>query len=163
MHILGIVDHGSRLAVHLGAMHRLAFKAAALALLTAMALYGKPKAIRSDNGSVFVSKRFRKLLRLLGIRHQISKPGCPWMNGRIERLFGTLKAQLNQLVVANAHSLQMLLADFRFWYNEVRTHQHLQGRTPREVWDGVDTEKPAKRIRFYSAWEGLLTGFYLRR
>jgi putative transposase len=163
MNIVGIVDHGARLAVCLQAVHRLAFKAAALALLSAIASYGKPKAIRTDNGSVFVSKRFRKLLRLLGIKHERIQPGCPWMNGRIERFFGTLKEKLNKLHVADSQSLQTLLADFRFWYNDVRTHQHLQGRTPREVWRSVASCVPAQRIRFYSAWGGLLTGFHLQR
>ncbi|MBI4691027.1 MAG: transposase [Nitrospirae bacterium] len=54
------------------------------------------------------------------------------------------------------------LAQFRFWYNHVRPHQHLNGRTPAEVWDGTDIfTKGYKQEYWFEAWDGLLTGFYL--
>jgi hypothetical protein len=30
------------------------------------------------------------------------------------------------------------LQEIRIWYNHERPHDHLQGRTPAEVWAGVD-------------------------
>ena len=44
--------------------------------------------------------RSRFLLLLSDIRHQRSELHCPWQNGRIERLFGTLKQRLEQWQVA---------------------------------------------------------------
>jgi transposase InsO family protein len=35
--------------------------------------------------------------------HCLSTPGCPWENGRIERLFGTLKNKLDQLPFLISH------------------------------------------------------------
>ena len=85
------------------------------------------------------------------------------MNGRIERLFGTLKERLNQLAVVDFDGLGMALAEFRVWYNHVRPHQHLGGRTPYEVWTGIDPyRRLPKEIRYVVGWDGLLTGFYFR-
>jgi putative transposase len=111
---------------------------------------------------VFTSWLFRFSLLLLGIRHQRTERHCPWQNGRIERLFGTLKKKLNQWQVANREQLNLSLHQFRFWYNHVRPHQYLEGRTPAEVWQGKDiyANKP-KREYWFEAWDGLLTGYYL--
>ncbi|NIP27488.1 MAG: DDE-type integrase/transposase/recombinase, partial [Phycisphaerae bacterium] len=65
-------------------------------LLDAIERYGKPKFLRTDNETVFTSRLFRFGLWLLGIKHQRTDKGCPWMNGRVERFFGTLKQKLSQ-------------------------------------------------------------------
>ena len=86
------------------------------------------------------------------------------MNGRVERFFGTLKEKLDGWSVDDREQLSLALGDFRAWYNHVRPHQHLHGRTPAEAWAGVDPYAAAPRsIRYFSAWDGLLTGFYMRR
>ena len=121
--------------------------------------YGKPEAIRTDNEAVFTSKLFRFGLWFLGIKHQRTDVGCPWQNGKVERFFGTLKEKLNQIDVLDFGHLNLHLNDFRFWYNHIRTHQNLDNRTPAEVWTGKGFKRKAK---FYSAWGGLLTGFYHR-
>ncbi|MFO8024659.1 integrase core domain-containing protein [Thiohalophilus sp.] len=99
----------------------------------------------------------------MGIKHQNTDNGCPWMNGRIERFFSTLKQKLELWEVDNLAQLNGALGQFRTWYNFVRPHQNLAERTPAEVWQGVDVyaNRP-RREYYYSAWNGLLTGYYLR-
>lgn len=83
-------------------------------------------------------------------------------NGRIERLFGTLKGKLDRWAVENLAELQTSLHHFRLWYNHVRPHQSLQGRTPAEVWAGTDVYQ--RRVRqpvWFEAWDGLLAGEYI--
>ncbi|MEN3931799.1 integrase core domain-containing protein [Microvirga sp. W0021] len=126
--------------------------------------YGKPKAVRTDNGSVFTSKLFQLVMSLSGIRHQRTEIGCPWQNGRIERLFGTLKQKLNLIDVATPEALNMALRQFQFWYNTIRPHQNLDGLTPHEAWHGINIyNQRSQPIIWFSAWEGLLTGFVHRR
>ncbi|MBI3398334.1 MAG: hypothetical protein HY026_03760 [Deltaproteobacteria bacterium] len=57
----------------------------------------------------------------------------------------------------------VLVGQFNFWYNHIRPHQNLDGRTPAEVWNGVDVFKTRPKKEFwFEAWDGLLKGIYLR-
>lgn len=161
---LGIIDFGSRVLLTISALPRKTSVRILITLLEAIERYGTPKVISTDNEATFNSTLFRAVLFLLGIRHRKTDPHCPWQNGRIERLFGTLKQRLDLISVDSAEALSELLRDFRVWYNFVRPHQHLHGRTPAETWNGVDPfiAAPKQRI-FFSAWDGLLAGYYLRR
>lgn len=132
-------------------------------LFIAIGRYGVPRLIRSDNASVFRSKMFRWGCRIAGVRQQFSLPGCPWMNGRIERVFGTLKQKLDLIEINTREALLHLLGDFTVWYNVVRPHQSLAGLTPDEAWHGNNPYINAPRsVHWFEAWDGLLKGYYLR-
>ena len=162
-HILGIVEHKSRQSLSLSALKDKASITILRFLLDAVEHYGKPKSLRTDNEPVFTSRLFKSGLWLIGIRHQLIDKGCPWQNGRIERFFGTLKEKLDQWQVNSPEQLNGALAQFRFWYNHVRPHQNLDGRTPVEVWNGTDVfSRRPKHEYWVEAWDGLLTGFYLK-
>jgi putative transposase len=162
--ILGIVDHGSRLAVGLRALADKSTVAILRALLDAIEQHGRPRAIRTDNEAIFTSPLFRFALAILGIRHQRTELHCPWMNGRVERFFGTLKQKLDGWAVDGREQLDLALGDFRTWYNHVRPHQHLGGRTPFEAWQAIDPRaEPPREARYFSAWDGMLTDYWLRR
>ncbi|MDH5644001.1 MAG: transposase [Gemmatimonadota bacterium] len=87
---------------------------------------------------MFVSRVFRVGLWLLGIRQQRTEPGCPWQNGRVERFIGTVKQELRQELLTDGQKLDRSLTDIRQSYNHDRPHDHLHGRTPAEVWAGID-------------------------
>jgi putative transposase len=168
--ILGIIDHGSRVAVLLLPISNMHCYTLAWHLLIAIGRFGKPDVIRTDNASILVSKRFRCLLRLLNIRHQRSNVGCPWQNGFIERLFGSLKQKLDQIYVQDFNQLNFVLHEFKNWYNQIRPHQGLDGRTPAEVraWltGRITTEQFEEQLTEsvtpFVAWDGLLTGYRIR-
>jgi hypothetical protein len=48
------------------------------------------------------------------------------MNGKVEIFFGTLNAKLDNWEVDSLEQLNVALVPFRFWYNHVRSHQHLE-------------------------------------
>jgi transposase InsO family protein len=136
--VLAILDHASRACLRL---QRLSDKSAWTVrhqLATVVRQYGFPTWLRTDNEAVFTSQCLCLALRLLGIRLQHSDPGCPWQNGRVERLIGTVKRMLLQYPIEDAASFDQALAHTRYVYNHLRPHQHLHGRTPAEVWAGVD-------------------------
>ncbi|WP_397380055.1 integrase core domain-containing protein [Pseudomonas sp.] len=161
--ILGLIDHGTRRLLTLAAAPNKSAWTLLGYLFLAIGRFGKPQAIRSDNERVFTGKVFRTALRLAGIRQQFSDLGCPWQNGRIERLFGTLKGKLDHWRVLDHEQLQRALGQFHFWYNAVRPHQNLNGRTPLEAWQGIDPYRQApKREKWFEAWDGLLQGYHLR-
>lgn len=151
---LAIVDHASRAGL---CVQRLTDKSAWTIwryLVTACRQYGCPNVLRTDNEAVFTSRALRFALHLLGIRLQHSEPGCPWQNGRVERLIGTVKWLLAQHPLDDAASLDRALAQTRYVYNHLRPHHHLQGRTPAEVWAGVNVFAPScKSRRWLRRWE----------
>ena len=162
--IFGLLDHGSRGLLTLVPLPDKGSWTLPGHLFLAIGKYGKPRSVRTDNEACFTSQVFCVVLALAGIRHQRSDPGHPWQNGRIERLFGTLKERLNHWEVAGFEALNVSLGEFRFFYNHVRPHQHLQGWTPAEVWARVDPYAgPVKQEYWFEAWDGLLQGYYLRR
>ena len=156
--------HASRAALSLEALPAKSSWTLILKLTEAIKRHGKPRSARTDNKAVFTSRVFRFALFLLGIGHERIDPGCPWQNGRGERFFGSLKERLDRLAVDSFEALNAALIEFRFFYNHVRTHQNLQGRTPAEAWAGVDPyADKVKGEYFFEAWDGLLKGYYLRR
>lgn len=161
--ILGMIDHGSRRILSLQVLRNKNAWTLLGYVFLAIGRFGRPRAIRTDNERVLTSRVFMTVLRFAGIRHQRTVPGCPWMNGRIERFFGTLKEQLNTIVPVNGVALQGMLTEFSSWYNRVRPHQHLTGATPEEAWQGIHPyiNSPRKTI-WFEAWEGRLTGFYMQ-
>lgn len=162
--LFGILDHGSRALLHLQTLRDKSSRTLIACISEGILTHGKPKIIRTDNESIFTSKQFRLCLKKLGIRHQLTDPGCPWQNGRIERLFGTLKQKLDQWQVASIAQLNCDLDTFRYWYNHIRPHQNLNGKTPAEAWSGINPyAKPAKQEQWFEAWGGLLMGYELKR
>lgn len=152
--ILGIVDHGSLRLLMLETLKRQNAWTLLGHLFLAIGKYGVPRALRSDNASVFRGKVFRWGCRVAGIRQQFTVPGCPWMNGRIERLFGTLKQKMDRIEVDTRDALAYLLYDFGIWYNAVRPHQNLGGFTPDEAWRGINPFRRApKSVRWFEAWD----------
>lgn len=161
--ILGIIDHGTRLTISLQPLRDLTTITILRVLINAIEQFGKPRVLRTDNAAQFHSPLFRFALAVLGILQRFSLPGCPWQNGRAEKLFGTLKERLNQLTVADFRALQFAMTEFRTWYNYLRPHNHLAGRTPFETWNKIDPYRcPPKEIHYVTAWDGLLTGYCLR-
>lgn len=163
--VLGIIDHGSRRVL---ALQRLPRKCALTVLgylMLTMARYGVPAVICSDNEAMFASKLWKCVFGYLGIRHRRSRPRCPWDNGVIERLFGTLKPLLRQTRITTQKCLQQVLHEFTDFYNHVRRHRTLGGRTPMEVWQGkslADVQALGHSGRWVQALDGLLVGFHWR-
>jgi len=159
--VFGLLDHGSRACLELCPVENKRAFTLLRQLLELFERFGTPKVLRTDNEPAVRSLLFRVVLRLLGIRHERSEPFAPWQNGRIERLFRTVKEVIRQREAATRVTTVTAtdLARIRAWYNHLRPHQHLDGRTPAEIWSG---KQPNQRglARWVSAWGGLLTGCY---
>ena len=161
--LVGILDHGSRVVTRLAvAVNRKSWTLLGH-LCLAIGQHGKPKRLRTDNEAIFTSFTFRASLWLARIGHQRIDTCVPWQNGRIERLFGTLKPLLRQLAIPGRAALQAALDEFRLFHNHVQPHRNLQGRTPAEAWNAksatsLRTDSPPA---FVHALSGLLVGFYV--
>ncbi|MCP3998942.1 MAG: transposase family protein [bacterium] len=156
--VLGLIDHGTRACLRLQQMRTKASIALIREIFDAIERFGKPKILRTDNEAVFTSLAFRGAV---AAGHQA--PAHPARGALAERshrafLRHSKKRLRRRGPLSNSAGLQGELDIFRFWYNHARTHQHLDGRTPAMAWNRQD--KPRKKARYFSAWEGVLTGFY---
>lgn len=133
--VLGIIDNGSRALLTLKYLQTKSTISIIRAILNAIELYGKPKIIKSDNELLFTSKLMKTVLYVLGIKQRTTDIASPWQNGKIERLFGTIKQSFKDIIFPTKNSLEIGLHEFRFFYNHIRLHQHLNYSTPSEVWE----------------------------
>ncbi|HEV7649568.1 MAG TPA: IS481 family transposase [Actinophytocola sp.] len=151
--ILDIIDDHSRLLT--GATARAVFKAGDIVadLHAAMARYGRPERLLTDNGAVFTG-HFRgrgwvaleRELVALGIAHSRAKPYHPQTCGKVERLHQTLKNWLaHQPAVATVTDLQAQLDTFADYYNHHRPHRGVGRRTPATAWHARPRVIPARQ------------------
>ncbi len=94
---------------------------------------GQTPVLRSDNGLVFQSRRFRRACRDYRLQQEFITPYTPEQNGLVERFFRSLKEEC-----AWQHNFRSF-AEARFeltqwidWYNTGRPRQALGYRSPRE-------------------------------
>ncbi len=110
---------------------------------------------------MFTCTLWRMTLAALAIAHRRGPPYQPWHNGRMERLWWTLKAPLRQMRLATSVALQAALDQFTEFYNTARPHQSLSGLTPDEAWHGrtmadVQHAHACADVQWVGALDGLL-------
>ena len=140
--ILNILDDHSRLLA--GSTTRAVFKAGDIVadLRTAMARYGRPERMLTDNGAVFTGLyrgrgwvALERELTALGIAHRHCRPYHPQTCGKVERLHQTLKNWLaRQDPATTTGGLQAQLDAFTAYYNTGRPHRAIGRRTPQAAW-----------------------------
>jgi transposase InsO family protein len=113
---------------------------------------GVPSMSLTNNGFVYTGRRrgfeasFEANLRALGTRTINSAPFHPQTCGKIERFWQTLKTWLRaRPAAATVDELNVLLAQFRSFYNHNRPHRALGGATPAEAFNATDKARPADR------------------
>jgi putative transposase len=92
---------------------------------------GPTPVIRSDNGLIFQSRRFRAACRDYRLRQEFVTPYTPEQNGLIERFFRSLKEECVWIQIFRSfrHAKAAIARWIRF-YNEERPHQSLQYQSP---------------------------------
>ena len=136
--VTGIDDH-SRFCVIASVVERATSRAVCLALAAALARFGVPEEILTDNGKQFTDRfgqrgevLFDKICRRNGITHRLTMPASPNQNGKVERFHGTFRPDF--LDTADAFtSLEAAQAAVDAWvvdYNTNRPHQALNEHLP---------------------------------
>jgi transposase InsO family protein len=143
--ITGVDDH-SRFCVIAAVVLRATGRAVCSAFLAAMAVYGIPEEVLTDNGKQFTGRfgkprpaevLFERICRKNGITQRLTRPRSPTTTGKIERLHQTLQEELLHVhprfeTIAEA---QAAVDAWRREYNQDRPHQSL------------DMDAPADRFR----------------
>lgn len=93
-------------------------------------LYGKPQALRIDNGPEFTSGWFQQWCEQRGITPLYIQPGKPDQNAFIERFNRSYRNEvLNLYVFESLEQVQLLTDEWLSGYNHERPHDSL-GRVP---------------------------------
>ena len=93
----------------------------------------KVPVVRSDNGLIFQSRRFRNACRFYRLRQEVITPYTPEQNGMIERWFRSLKEEcVWQHQFRNFADARTAIQQWIQWYNEERPHQALGYCSPRQ-------------------------------
>jgi transposase InsO family protein len=132
LHLVGFLDDHSRFVVGYG-LHASASSALVLEVLrSAIASYGPPAEILTDNGPQYVTWRgksqFSRELEQQGIRQVVSRPKHPQTLGKVERFWGTLWREcLQRAVFLDLEDARRRIGLFIDHYNFQRPHQGLEG------------------------------------
>lgn len=93
--------------------------------------FGVPKQIISDNGSPYGLKsknsKFDRWCRRNKIHHIRTRVKRPQTNGKVERLFGTIKEEIK--------FCNQDLENFRYRYNHHRPHESLNWKNPSDIFN----------------------------
>jgi len=95
----------------------------------------KPE-IRSDNGSGYISREFKSVLKENGLGHHQIKPHCPEENGLMERAHRTLREALEGEALTNLLEAKKVFGQVLRRYNEERLHSALGYLTPWDFYRG---------------------------
>jgi transposase InsO family protein len=139
--ITGVDDH-SRFCVMAAVVERATARAVCIAFAQALARYGVPEEVITDNGKQFTDRfsrygprrgevLFDKICRRNGITHRLTQPGSPNQNGKVERFHGTFRPEIGES--GPFVSLLAAQAAVDAWvdgYNADRPHQALDERVP---------------------------------
>jgi transposase InsO family protein len=136
--VTGIDDH-SRFCVAAGLIERANTRSVCQVFTQALARYGTPEEVLTDNGKVFTGRLgphpaevlFDRICREHGITHRLTGVRCPTTTGKIERFHKTLRAEL--LTGHRFDSLTDAQQALDAWvtdYNLRRPHQAIAMQVP---------------------------------
>jgi len=152
--ILNMIDDHSRLFVASRAFPTAKAADVVDVFRSAIDLHGTPASLLCDNGAVFTAtpRGGRVLLQLemerLGVLAKNSRPYHPQTCGKVERLHQTLKRHLaKQPSAKTLTELQARLDAFAHYYNAIRPHRALGGRTPLQAYGARVKARPVSGER----------------
>jgi putative transposase len=108
-----------------------ALEAACLSRFGTLRPVGATPTVRSDNGLIFTSRRFRAACQFYRLSQEFITPYTPEQNGLIERFFRSLKEEcVWQHNFESFEAARKEIHRWIGWYNEGRPHQALGYRSP---------------------------------
>jgi transposase InsO family protein len=141
--VVTAVDDHSRYCVIAKVAERATARVVCLALAEALARFGVPEEIITDNGKQFTDRfgkhgarngevLFDKICRHNGITHRLTAPASPNQNGKVERFHGTFRPDFLDLAgpFTSVPQAQAAVDAWVAGYNADRPHQALNQKVP---------------------------------
>lgn len=137
--VVTAVDDHSRFCVIAAVVERATGRAVCLAFAQALARFGVPEEVITDNGKQFTDRfgkrgevLFDKICRSNGITHRLTQPASPNQNGKVERFHGTFRPEFCA-TSGPFTTVEQAQAAVDAWvadYNTNRPHQALDDKLP---------------------------------
>jgi len=139
LYVLFIISHDRRKIEHFAVTEYPTAQWTVQQMRNAMYDGDQPEYLIHDNGQPFKAYPVQQFLFDANIKSKSITPHCPWQNGICERLVGTVRRELfDNVVPINQRHLERMLKEYAGYYNNVRTHQFLDGQSP------IQSELPSK-------------------
>jgi putative transposase len=127
---LNVMDEGNREALDIEVATSIPARRVVRVMQRLIELYGKPKALRLDNGSELTSSAFTEWCSEQRIELRFIQPGKPDQNAFIERFNKTYRNEvLDAYVFDSIEQVREITETWLCEYNEERPHDSL-GRVP---------------------------------
>ena len=127
---LNVIDEGNREALGIEVATSIPSSRVIRVLEQLIELYGRPQALRLDNGSELTSTAFGEWCEHLGIELRFIEPGKPDQNAFIERFNRSYRTEvLDAYVFDSIDEVRSITETWLREYNEERPHDSL-GRVP---------------------------------
>ena len=95
----------------------------------------------TDNGPQFISKEFKKFIKISGMTHVKTSPFYPQSNGKIERFHGSLKREcIRPKTPLTLEDARRATEKYVEHYNNVRLHSAVKYVTPKDKLEGREAE-----------------------
>ena len=131
LRFLTVIDEHNRRGIALVAQRSFKSTHVLEALGQAIAEYGAPAFIRSDNGPEFIAKAVKSWLEQTGIHTHYIDPASPWQNAFGESFNAILRLEfLNREVFATPEEARVRSRTWLNYYNNSRLHTSLGYATP---------------------------------
>lgn len=135
VYLTAYIDLFSRYIVGWGLFTTLEAENSLEVLWRAVALYGKPQVINTDQGSQYVCRAWVNYLKEQGVAISMNRKATPTQNIYIERFWRTLKyARFIRRPFSSFDELERAIGWFVDYYNHERRHTSLKNNTPAAVY-----------------------------
>jgi len=129
--ILNIIDEYTRECLMTFVSRRIRSYEVKECLIDLFIQRGMPDYLRSDNGSEFIAQKVRDFLSRFGTQPTYIEPGSPWENGYVESFNGKMRDELlNGEIFYTIKEAQVMIEQWRRYYNTVRPHSSLGYKAP---------------------------------
>ena len=129
--LLNVIDEANREALRMECGSSFPARRLVRVMDELIDFYGKPRAIRMDNGPEMTSDLFVTWAKELGIELRYIQPGKPNQNAYVERFNKSVRTEvLNAWLFNSLEHAQEVIEDWREDYNGIRGHESLGNRPP---------------------------------
>jgi putative transposase len=143
LYLVAILDVGSRKVLSFRVSNTMTPDFCVEALKEAIARFGAPEIMNTDQGSQFTSAAWTDVLKAEDISISMDGKGRWIDNVFIERLWGSVKYEDVYLrAYGNGREVQAGLTRYFDFYNRERIHQSHEYRTPDEIYYATNASEP---------------------